>query len=105
MPGLMDINYNNKYWQEFTTSNHTFYLYAAYLDIRKLNKEGPTVRVLTMTNIGCNHDCSKDPTLGSEINCVLWFGDNQQPIVSKVIFFPPKQKFFLKLNYYYLVTP
>ena len=44
-PGLFDIHYNNRYWQEVET---TFYLYGAYLDVRKEKRLGPTVRILGM---------------------------------------------------------
>ena len=43
-PDLYDIHFSNKYWQEFESSNGTFYLYGAYLDVRALNRLGPTVR-------------------------------------------------------------
>ena len=36
VPNLIDLKYNNKYWQVKETSNGTFYLYAAYYDVRKL---------------------------------------------------------------------
>jgi hypothetical protein len=49
-PNIYDININNIYWQETDTSNGTFYLYGAYLDIRKSNRLGPTVRILGMIN-------------------------------------------------------
>ena len=35
VPNLIDLKYNNKYWQVKETSNGTFYLYAAYYDVRK----------------------------------------------------------------------
>ena len=37
-PTIYDININNIYWQETDTSNGTFYLYGAYLDVRKNNR-------------------------------------------------------------------
>jgi hypothetical protein len=37
-PTIYDINVNNIYWQETDTSNGTFYLYGAYLDVRKNNR-------------------------------------------------------------------
>ena len=39
-PTLWDLHINNLYWQETETSNGTFYLYGAYLDRRKNNREG-----------------------------------------------------------------
>ena len=49
-PTIYDININNIYWQETDTTNGTFYLYGAYLDVRKNNRLGPTVRILGMIN-------------------------------------------------------
>ena len=39
-PTLWDLHINNLYWQETETSNGTFYLYGAYLDRRKNNRDG-----------------------------------------------------------------
>ena len=39
-PTLWDLHINNLYWQETETTNGTFYLYGAYLDRRKNNREG-----------------------------------------------------------------
>jgi len=39
-PTLYDLHINNEYWQETTTSNGTFYLYGAYLDVRRTNGLG-----------------------------------------------------------------
>ena len=33
-PSVYDMNFNNIYWQQLETSNGTFFLYAAYLDVR-----------------------------------------------------------------------
>ena len=40
MPNLLNLRYNNLYWQELVTSNLTLYLYAAYLDIRDRKQSG-----------------------------------------------------------------
>ena len=77
LPALTDIHYNNHYWQEMTTSNGTFYLYGAYLDLRELNRLGPTVRILGMID-------RLEPIV--ETSCLLWFSDTQEPVVSKVTF-------------------
>ena len=50
MPDLLNLRYNNLYWQELVTSTLTLYLYGAYLDIRTRNLEGPNVRLLGMMN-------------------------------------------------------
>ena len=34
-PSVYDIHFNNIYWQQTDTSNGTFFLYAAYLDVRQ----------------------------------------------------------------------
>ncbi len=39
-PSFYDLHINNDYWQETTTTNGTFYLYGAYLDIRRANSLG-----------------------------------------------------------------
>ena len=49
-PHLYDLHISNLYWQETETSNGTFYLYGAYMDRRKQNRLGPTVRILGMIN-------------------------------------------------------
>ena len=41
MPDPLRLRYNNIFWQEVVTSNFTLYLYSAYLEVRKRNKEGP----------------------------------------------------------------
>ena len=33
-PSVYDIHFNNIYWQQTDTSNGTFFLYGAYLDVR-----------------------------------------------------------------------
>ena len=37
-PDIFDLHFNNKYWQVTETSNGTFYLYGAYLDVRPTNR-------------------------------------------------------------------
>jgi hypothetical protein len=34
-PGIYDIHFNNIYWQQVDTTNGTFFLYGAYLDVRE----------------------------------------------------------------------
>ena len=75
MPDLLNLRYNNLYWQEVVTSNLTLYLYGAYLDIRARNPEGPSVRLLGMTN-------KLRPKV--DIFCQLWFENSTQPVLSKV---------------------
>jgi hypothetical protein len=49
-PSVYDLKFNNKYWQVTETTNGTFHLYGAYLDVRAANRLGPTVRILGMIN-------------------------------------------------------
>ena len=37
VPNILNLHYNNKYWQVKESSNGTFYLYAAYYDVRKVH--------------------------------------------------------------------
>ena len=39
VPNILDLQYNNKYWQVKDTRNGTFYLYAAYYDTREVLAE------------------------------------------------------------------
>jgi len=75
-PDMFDLHFNNKYWQVTETSNGTFYLYGAYLDVRPTNRLGPTVRVLGMIN-------RLEPTV--KTFCQLWFSDSLEPVISKVL--------------------
>ena len=75
-PTIYDININNIYWQETDTSNGTFYLYGAYLDVRKNNRLGPTVRILGMIN-------RLEPRV--KTYCQFWFNGTREPIISKVL--------------------
>jgi len=75
-PDIYDIQFNNKYWQVFESSNGSFYLYGAYLDVRTNNRLGPTVRILGMIN-------RLEPQV--KTFCQLWFSDSNEPIISKVL--------------------
>ena len=75
MPNLLNLRYNNLYWQEVVTSNITLYLYGAYLDIRARNPEGPSVRLLGMMD-------KLRPKMN--IFCQLWFENSTQPVLSLV---------------------
>jgi len=75
-PSVYDMNFNNIYWQQLETSNGTFFLYAAYLDVRHKNRLGPTVRILSMIN-------RIEPTV--KTYCQLWFNSTKEPVFSKVL--------------------
>jgi len=75
-PSVYDIHFNNIYWQQTDTSNGTFFLYAAYMDVRAKNRMGPTIRILSMIN-------RIEPTVKTQ--CQMWFNSTKEPIISKVI--------------------
>ena len=75
-PDIYDLHFNNKYWQETVTSNGTFLLYGAYLDVRPKNRLGPAVRILGMIN-------RLEPKV--KAFCQLWFNDSKEPVFSKVL--------------------
>jgi len=75
-PDIYDLHFNNKYWQVTETSNGTFHLYGAYLDVRSKNRLGPTVRILGMIN-------RLEPKV--KTFCQLWFNDSKEPVFSKVL--------------------
>ena len=70
------IRTRDKYWQVFESSDGSFYLYGAYLDVRKNNRLGPTVRILGMIN-------RLEPQV--KTFCQLWFSDSGEAVVSKVL--------------------
>lgn len=71
-PSLYELDYNNIYWQRFTSAKNgsTFYLYAAYFDDRWRGGPLPAVRVLAMID-------RIQPPL---INCQFWFDQFNAPI-------------------------
>ena len=75
-PELYNLHINNIYWQETETKNGTFYLYGAYLDKRKMNRLGPTIRILGMIN-----------RLEPKVNtfCQIWFDGQREPVIAKVL--------------------
>jgi len=75
-PSIIDLKFNNKYWQVLETSNGTFHLYGAYLDVRPTNRLGPTIRVLGMIN-------RLEPKVKTA--CQIWFQDDSKPILSSVL--------------------
>lgn len=72
-PSLLDIEYNNNYWQTLRTSQDvTFHLYGAYFDNREKNLLGPTVRILSMINL-------KNTTV--KTHCQFWFENKNEPVI------------------------
>ena len=72
-PSVLDLHYNNRYWQEAHTSQGTFFLYGAYLDKRGGNS---SIRILGM------FDHPEQPSLVTF--CQLWFPNTTEPVVSQV---------------------
>ena len=75
-PSIMDLRFNNDYWQTLHTSNGTFYLYGAYYDDRARNPLGPTVRILGMID-------RIEPTV--KTHCLLWYDVAKDPIKTAVV--------------------
>jgi len=75
-PSIMDLKFNNQFWQVVETSNGTFHLYGAYLDVRPTNRLGPTLRILGMIN-------RLEPKVRTF--CQMWFSDTESPIISPVL--------------------
>ncbi|CAL4122333.1 unnamed protein product [Meganyctiphanes norvegica] len=74
-PSLLDVKYNNIYWQYLKTSQGTFYLYSAYYDNRYLVKNKPVIRILTMYD-------SLD--INVTIHCQIWLNNRKTPVFSEV---------------------
>jgi hypothetical protein len=64
-------------WQELDLSPGKFYLYSSYLDNRRRNTNGPSIRILGLRN----------SSLQPQINlyCRIWFDEETKPAVSRVI--------------------
>ena len=75
-PSLVDLSFNNIYWQVLHSSNGTFYLYSAFFDNRTLTQPGPSIRVLGMAN-------RIKPVVTT--HCQLWYEGDAAPVVAKVV--------------------
>ena len=73
-PNILDIHYNNLYWQQMESGGGTFLLYSAFLDTRRSCTFCPMVRVLGMVN-----RVSPSTTF-----CQLWLENKKEPVVSKL---------------------
>ncbi|CAG5104374.1 Protein of unknown function [Cotesia congregata] len=74
-PNILELEFNNKYWQTLKSSNGTFQLFGAYYDIRKLSKIGPAVRIVGMID-------RIEPKI--KTYCQLWFDGEKEPQVVDV---------------------
>lgn len=72
-PELLDLEFDNLYWQIARTSNGTFRLMGAYLDNRS-TEGGAAVRLLGMMD-------RLDPVVVT--HCQLWFKDAKEPVIVK----------------------
>lgn len=75
-PNPYELEYNNVYWQKFTTSNSSFYLYNAYYDDRWRGGPLPMVRILAMID-----RVQPPPAL-----CQIWFDRISVPIISQATY-------------------
>ena len=75
-PNLYELEFNNIYWQKFSTANSSFYLYGAYYDDRWRGGPLPMVRILAMID-----QVSPPPTL-----CQIWFDRISVPIISQATY-------------------
>ena len=74
LPNILDIHYNNIYWQQMESGGGTFLLYAAFLDTRKSCSFCPMIRVLGMVN----------RVKPSTTFCQIWLENKSNPVVSQV---------------------
>lgn len=75
-PSLYELEFNNVYWQKFSTANSSFYLYGAYYDDRWRGGPLPMVRILAMID-----RVSPPPAL-----CQIWFDRISVPIISQATY-------------------
>ncbi|TDG39251.1 hypothetical protein AWZ03_014327 [Drosophila navojoa] len=80
VPGPLNIDFSNDYWQTFLNDNLTYHIYGAYYDNREMMGEAPVVRVLTMINYYGQHEKMRYPATF----CQLWFRDRVEPVVVNV---------------------
>ena len=72
LPNVLDLKFNNKFWQKFQTSTLTSYILNAFYENRT-QAGGPHVRFLGMIY---------KPLGNLNIYCQLWFDDELEPVVS-----------------------
>lgn len=75
-PVELTLDYNNIYWQEFSSSNGTFYLYNAYYDNRTMGGPIPLVRILSMI----------DRLIPPPLYCQLWVHNSPVPLISRAVY-------------------
>ena len=76
LPGILDLHFDNIYWQQVHTTKARFHLYSAHLDIRR----EPTVRI-----VGLIDWLESDTKPSVKTYCQLWFDGSEIPEVSEVL--------------------
>ena len=71
---LFGIELNNERWQKYRSKMNTLYLYNAYLDNRKNNVDGPSIRIIAMA-LGVLES-------NATYYCLTWLIASAAPIVS-----------------------
>lgn len=73
-PSLEKIRFNNLYWQTLKTPAGEYHLLGAYWDVRPLNKNSPTVRLLSMATPW---------KITEDLYCQFWF-ENEVILSQKI---------------------
>lgn len=71
-PDVVDLHYNNVYWQTYQDSNLTIHMLSAFYDNRTNNAYGASVRVLAVMN-----SLKKDTV----VHCQIWFEGERGPAI------------------------
>lgn len=74
-PRLVDLSFNNVYWQLLHTSNGTFHLYSAFFDNRTRTVNAASVRILAMAD---------RITPAVTTHCQLWYDGEAVPVTARV---------------------
>ncbi|XP_050725350.1 uncharacterized protein LOC127003037 [Eriocheir sinensis] len=75
-PRLVDLSFNNLYWQMLHSSNGTFYLYSAFFDNRTRTAPATSVRILAMAD---------RLTPAVVTHCQLWYAGEAAPVTARVV--------------------
>ena len=75
LPNILDLKFNNIFWQKFQTFTMSFYLFNAFYENRTKAKV-PHVRFLGMVD---------KPLKSLNIFCQFWFDDDPDPVISDIV--------------------
>jgi len=95
-PDLYRLRVNNLYWQIFSTTNETVFLYGAYYDVRKRCSVCPVVRLLAATD---------RPLVTGKTYCQIWFADSREPVIVESLSYFRIMTNDLPLNPYLITCP